>query len=293
MTLFDILVQTYAKVYGSSSLFSPIRYVLRRVSNWFIPIYFGKTKHNNNSKTIPVVVSLTSFPERINNVWQVVECMLRQTLKPSRIILWLSEDQFKSEDTIPHSLKQLKGDVFEIRMVKGDIRSHKKYYYVAKEHPNSMIFLIDDDIYYARDIIERSYNALLNNPNCVVCNYGYRISNDAKGKRMPYNKWKHVYTGACGDDLFFGSGGGTLLRPSSLYKDLTNIDLALKLTPLADDIWLNAMARLAKQKILLLPSGLFLPILSKSEMLYKENRGQAQNDVQIRGIEEYYNMILF
>lgn len=293
MTLFDILVRTYSNLHGSSSLLSPIRYAFRGFANWFIPIYFGKTKHKNNSPTIPVVVSLTSFPARINIVWQVIECMLRQTLKPSKIILWLSEEQFMTEDTIPYSLKHLMGDVFEIRMVKGDIRSHKKYYYVAKEYPNSMVFLIDDDIYYARDILERSYNAIVNNPNCVVCNYGYKISNDAKGKRMPYNKWKHVYTGACGDDLFFGSGGGTLLRPSSLYKDLTNIELALKLTPLADDIWLNTMARLAKQKILLLPSGLFLPMLSKSEMLYKENRGQAQNDLQIGAIEGHYNIKIF
>ena len=293
MTIFDILVKTYAKVYSPCIIASIIRYFLRKIANWLSPLYFKKTIREDNPKTIPVVVSLTSFPSRIHIVWQVVECMLRQTVRPSKIILWLSKEQFKTEDSIPQSLKQLMGALFEIRMVDGDIRSHKKYYYVAKEHPDSLVFLVDDDIYYASDIIERSYYAYLNNPDTVICNYGYRIERDGTGKRLPYNNWQHVYTGACGVDLFFGSGGGTLFRPSNLHEDLTNIELALKLTPLADDIWLNAMTRLAKQRILLLPSGLFLPILSKSEMLHKENRGLAQNDVQIQALEVNYGKTIF
>lgn len=82
--------------------------------------------------------------------------MLNQTLQPREIILWLSKEQFPTTDSLPESLKSREDDVFKIRMVDGDIRSHKKYYYVVKEYTDDLIFLIDDDIYYPTDIIERS-----------------------------------------------------------------------------------------------------------------------------------------
>ena len=78
-------------------------------------------------------------------------------MMPHKIILWLSKDQFPTQNTIPENLKQIENSIFHIRLVDGDIRSHKKYYYAIKEYPNNLIFLIDDDLYYPANIIERSY----------------------------------------------------------------------------------------------------------------------------------------
>lgn len=239
------------------------------------------------------IVSFTTFPARINNVWQVVECMKRQTLKPDKILLWLSKDQFPSEDSIPDSLLNRRDEQFEIRMVEGDIRSHKKYYYATKEYPDDLLFLIDDDIYYDTDIIRRSVKAYIDYAEkCVVCNYGSRISYD-ENVCKPYSEWQSIEgKKAVGKELFFGSGGGTLFRPSDMYEDLTNIELAKRLTPLADDIWLNTMAMKAGLTKIMLPHGPLLPVRMKENVtLSSVNNGEGQNNNQLEAVRLYYGDI--
>lgn len=215
--------------------------------------------------------------------------MMRQTYRPAKIILWLSKDQFPDGSSIPASLREREGDMFEIRIVEGDIHSHKKYHYVSKEYSDSLIFLIDDDIYYPTDILERTMTAHKKHPEAIICNYGYHIRYNENGELMPYNSWPKEYEYSTGDDLFFGSGGGTLFKSSWLHEDLTNIELAMRLTPIADDIWLNAMVSLAGREKILLPNGLILPVLIEENVkLASQNKGQNGNDEQINSIMAHY-----
>ena len=64
----------------------------------------------------------------------------------------------------------------------------------------------------------------------------------------------------------------------------------LQLTPIADDIWLNTMAKLAEYPIIMLKPNLPLPIKSKKGniSLYKENVGNNKNDDQIKKIIDFY-----
>ena len=64
-----------------------------------------------------VIISFTSFPARINDVWKVVESLKNQSILPAKIILWLSKEQFPDGSGIPASLKDREGDIFEIRIV--------------------------------------------------------------------------------------------------------------------------------------------------------------------------------
>lgn len=215
--------------------------------------------------------------------------MLDQTLQPDEIILWLSKEQFPTTDTIPESLKVLEGDVFKIRMVDGDLRSHKKYYYASLEYPNDNVFLIDDDIYYPTTLLEDTWAEYLRHKNVVICNYGYYIGYTNDGIMKSYSTWKRNHNKSNDKNLFFGSGGGTLFKPSKMYKDLTNIELASKLTPTADDIWLNAMARIAGQEIVMLDNSLILPIANKENItLSSVNVNMSRNDEQIKNVCEYY-----
>ncbi len=289
----NFLVKFYASLHNYVFLpywfFTPLRRIVRKIANKTLPIYLEKDISVKNKCQVDVIVSFTSFPARINNVWQVVECMLRQTYKPKKIILWLSNDQFESIDVLPDSLKRRISDTFEIKLVSGDIKSHKKYYYVSKDYKDDMIFLIDDDLYYPTDIIERSYKKFMENPGSVVCNYGYVIKYNEDGTIKPYNSWHEIVGNYDGADIFFGSGGGTLFVPSSLYHDLTNIELALSLAPIADDIWLNAMCDLNSLKKIVVKAGLVLAIHSPNDtLLYKSNIDQGSNDVQLSHVISKY-----
>ena len=238
----------------------------------------------------PVIISLTSFPARIHRLWIVVECLLRQTYSIKRIILWLSENQFPKKSCIPQSLTNLISDKFEIRLVSGDIRSHKKYYYAFNEFPSSLVMLVDDDIFYPSTMLDELYRDRnkYGGEGVVVGRWGNVIAHDERGGLLPYLKWRPVEN-ENEDNQFFGSGGGTLLRAENLYEDCLNIELARKLAPLADDVWLNAMCRLKGLRIHIKRQQI-LPVLNRNPCnLSKENNGENNmNDVQINAVQDYY-----
>lgn len=295
MNPLTFFTKAYSRLHNYSAVpfwvLTPMRKVVRFGANRVLPHYLLKPRKINKIEgTIEtkVIVSLTSFPARIDNVWQVVECMMRQTLTPAKIILWLSKEQFPIPEGIPVTLREREGDMFEIRLVDGDIRSHKKYYYVSTEFPNSLVFLADDDIYYPTTILERTVNAYNLHPNAIICNYGYHIGYKGDGNMKPYNSWKKEFHYSESNDLFFGSGGGTLISPAFLHKELTNMEKAIELAPIADDIWLNAVVKLSGKKIVLLDNGMILPVYNRNdEKLASVNKEQSQNDVQLEAVTNY------
>ena len=289
--MIDRIIKFYANLHNYEILpywvLTPLRRFTRTSANYLLPRLLSRKKYYAK-KQVDVIVSFTSFPARINNVWQVIECMFRQTYLPKKIILWLSKDQFESVEVLPESIKDFIGDIFEVRLVEGDIRSHKKYYYVSKDYPQNLIFLIDDDLYYPSDILENTYEKYMSSPGCIVGNYGYIITyNDYFHK--PYAQWREVIGDYSGRDLFLGSGGGTLYNTTLMYKDFLDIEKARMLTPIADDIWFNAMADLNGTSKHIINAGLVLAIHSKNDVhLHKSNINQGGNDKQLHDIEEYY-----
>lgn len=289
----DVYAKTYYRLTRRNKLYSILRLITRSLANLDLKFHYrylsNRISVDDDSE---VVVSLTSFPARIKYVWLTIETLLHQSLKPKRIVLWLSRVQFPNEiQDIPVSLLKLRNRGLDIRFVDGDIRSHKKYYYIFQEMPEQLIMFADDDIIYPSDTIESllcEYKAM-GIERAVVHKYGYIIQYDSKGNMMPYNSWPSYYGASTSPNLFFGSGGGTLLKPSCLYKDICNLKLAIDLAPKADDIWLNAMCRLANCPIHKIPDGPILSIQNKEDVpLYKQNLRQGQNDVQLAAVSDYY-----
>lgn len=279
--------------------FSPFRYTWRKVSNLILPtILERKFKYKNivasdflKSSGIEksCIVSFTSFPRRINNVWQVIECLKRQSIRPDKILLYLSKEQFPTLNDVPESITCRIDDVFEVRMVDGDLRSYKKFYYSFNEFNDDLVILVDDDIYYPLNMVESLLKTYINNTQSVICKYGSEILYDQDNIIRKYVEWKILQESSNSQNFFLGTGGGSLFHPKSLYKDILNKDLFLELCPLADDIWINAMIRLSGIKIKKIESGLLLPVITKNnETLCAKNVYEGQNDIQIKAIDDYY-----
>src|ERR1019366_6133497 len=111
------LDRVYASIINRNKFLEKIRYYaalrfhFRLITNIVIPVYFFLTRdnkryclENDSGKKERIIVSMTSFPTRIDKVWLVIETILRQTIKPDKIILWLSKDQFSSLDSLPQKL---------------------------------------------------------------------------------------------------------------------------------------------------------------------------------------------
>ena len=282
----------YNRRYIPGVLLSPVRYSVRKIGNLIIPSFFKKSKSyiiQSNVQEKRTVISLTSFPKRINNVWIVIECLLRQTISPDMIVLWLSIEQFPNQyDDLPANLKNIQSDIVKIRFVEGDIRSHKKYYYAFKEYPNDYVITVDDDIFYPSYMIEELLRAKEKYGDAVIGRYCLVMKYRENGTPLAYNSWADDYE-VNTLDAFLGTGGGTLFEPSKLYKDALNVELATKLAPLADDVWLNAMIRLAKLPIKIISKELLMPIITKRDQrLTQMNVYENKNDKQIDAVSKYY-----
>lgn len=278
--------ELYRKTIGKQGfLYSAFRYLLRLYNNIIFPLEVKMKQKQTLSKQDKVIVSLTSFPQRIDKVWMVIETIFRQTVKPDKIVLTLSELQFKDKK-IPEKLLEQTQRGLEIIWTKDDIRSHKKYYYVMQKYPNAIIITVDDDILYEENLIKMLLDYNQTYPDCIICNWG------SIKKGSDYKHWKNLlfqFKLPSYDVLQIGVGG--VLYPSnSLHKEVFKKEIFLEICPLADDIWLNAMAIINDTKIVKTDySFYYIPILNKNNIeLNKVNVGENQNDVQIKKILDKY-----
>lgn len=116
-----------------------------------------------------IIVTFTSWKKRIHLCAHTVDLMLNQTIKPDKIILNLSEEEFqRKEEELPKELVEKQNNIFEIYWVKENTKAFKKVIPTLKRYPNDIIISIDDDIEYPKNSIESLYDTYLkserNNP---------------------------------------------------------------------------------------------------------------------------------
>ena len=195
---------------------------------------------NEDRRTLPIIVSLTSIPSRLGSLHLVIRSLLLQTCLPEKITLWLHHD-LRSQ--IPTSLAKLIGKRFEIHYV--DLTcSHRKLVHSLELFPDKVIVTCDDDLMYSPTWLERLYQDHLVFPQDVIAHECREVRyND--GELAPYNEWLTQKQPAVTSTWMMPIGyGGVLYPPNVLYKDVTKTDLYLALAPRADDLWFKAMSYL-------------------------------------------------
>lgn len=247
----------------------------------------------NEDRDKKVIVSLTSFPQRINIVVKTIRTLLTQTMKPDMIILWLAPEQFPNkEQDLPKELLDLRQYGLTIDWYK-DIRSYKKIIPTLKKYPDSIIITTDDDIYYAPDTVESLYKSYLEHPNEIQAHRCDWLS-VGENNEITWAKTRELYKDAHRGEASFLNRltgyGAVLYPPHSLHKDVTNEEIVAKTIPTHDDIWLWAMAVLNGTKTRLVKG-------------YSESINYVENSQQYglckvnkkgvgMGLGEAYNIIL-
>lgn len=297
----NFLDRLYTGIEDRNSFLSKIKFysiqrlIIRMLSNLVIPLYYqiGKRKYVLDSTSLAAVnfiVSLTSFPSRIDRVWIGIESILRQSHKPDRIILWLSKDQFETFGELPRALLNQQKRGLEIRFVEGDIKSHKKYFYMLKEYPNDFLITVDDDIIYPTTLIAQLVALSKIYPTSICCHRAHRIRYENE-QLLSYSLWNEIkHFDGPNSNLFFTSGGGTLFPPSLLHPEVLNDVVFKKHCFYADDVWLNIMARLYLTTIVKSDYySCLLPIYNfKNINLYAINQSLGENDKQLKAVRNHY-----
>lgn len=197
-----------------------------------------------------LIISLTSFPQRMYEIHYTLYSLLTQTVKPAKVVLWLGREQFPNlEKDIPEKVLKLKENGLVIEWHK-NLRSYTKLVPSLKKYPNNIIVTADDDIYYEKDWLEKLLESHKENKNCIICHRAHRVKFNGNGL-APYKKWPKKIKGGKASYLNFLTGvGGVLYPQNSLHNDVLNEDLFMELAPKADDVWFWAMAVLNGTKIL-------------------------------------------
>jgi hypothetical protein len=271
-------------------VFRIYRFIFKLISTHFFCLYFHFTKNsykqtNNNN----IIVSITSYPERINTIWLTLESIMRQDLKPDKIILTLSKEEFGSFNDLPKRLKSYLNNKITLCLVDDNIFSHKKYYYTMQKYRFSNVIVLDDDIIYNSSVIRNLYILHTKYPDAVCCNVGRNFDlfcsnfsyNNATLSNISYIKSKCI--------LPIGFGG-VLYPPESLSRLAFDINAIRKTSFYADDLWLYFNVLINNNEFVKTENfSNFLPIFNTQKFaLYKKNLNKNLNDLQIMNIINYF-----
>jgi len=250
---------------------------------------------SNSPTQVPIIVSLTSIPNRLDKLDIVIKSILLQTHLPQKIILWLNYDL---ENQLPKNLLDLTKvrfndkQIFEIHYSKLTC-SHRKLIHSLELYPDDTIVTCDDDSIYPNNWLELLYDDQIKNPNIIIANRTCFITYDQKDITVPYSKWnKNVPTATQSLAILPIGCDGVLYPPGSFHTDITNSELFLKLTPKADDLWFKAMSFLNHTQCMQASVPCKRPITlvgSQKFSLSKKNVRLDHNKDQWNALREFYN----
>lgn len=272
---------------------------LKRVLDLFMPSFLKRTAAragyglNTKKREETYIVSLTSFPTRINDIWITIETILRQSFKADKVILWLAEEQFLDKK-LPESLTKLTERGLTIEFCE-DLRSHKKYFFAMQKFSEANIFTVDDDLYYPSNLLKNVVELHKKYPGLIATNRAHKFTFRGGGIN-PYRKWKHNVTDKKPSYFLVPTGGaGTLYPPGVLHQEVFNKDMFKKICFHADDLWLKIMA-LKKGTLVVTNRRYNRDFVSvgktQREKLVSGNVFSGGNDVQLKNVLEYYGINL-
>jgi lipopolysaccharide biosynthesis glycosyltransferase len=197
-----------------------------------------------------IVVSLTSYPARIDAVPETLKSILAQSFKPWKLVLWLAREQFPGlERDLPPELVRLKDKGLSIEWCE-DIRSYKKLIPSLRTYPDKIIVTADDDIIYGKNWLAQLVIAHICEPDAIVCHRAHQVLLNENGNFSPYKLWLKEIKGENSSlrHLFTGCGG-VLYPPGSLHEAVQDRNAFSSTCPNGDDLWFWGMAVLNGSKI--------------------------------------------
>ncbi|MDR1009252.1 MAG: hypothetical protein LBL52_03300 [Rickettsiales bacterium] len=249
-----------------------------------------------------VIVCLTSFPKRIDELHYCIYSLLKQSRRPDIVALYLAAEEFpKGEASLPENLLSLRSHGLQIRWCE-NIGSYKKLLPALKEFPNDLLVTADDDLYYEKSWLAKLLYSYARHPEDINAHRAHRIRFGANGRPLPYAEWEYERQYIKDDPPtalnFATTGGGILYPPGSFYKDVENAALALKLCPTGDDIWFWAMCVLNGKKFRIIQDGTkkvrFISLKKQlsAPRLSAINCDRKKNDEQISAMLKHYPELL-
>lgn len=264
---------------------------LRRIATHCYRVLFRR-------KYVPIIVSLTTYPARINTVHIAIQSLLAQKVLPDKVIIWLCKSDFPNlEADLPAHLRRQLGFDVQIAWIDDDLKPHKKYFWVLQQYPNANIVIVDDDLIYRNTMIEDLLKYHHRYPDAVIASRTHYITFDNNGHANPYDQWIYEaphynkqLVGKPSFQLFATNGAGTLYPPlvtKKITPMLCDKDFITRYCLTADDLWLKIAQLYSNIKVVAATSDQLLnyvPNTQGEEALCHVNTEQGANTVILANI---------
>lgn len=218
-----------------------IKNVFSNISHFLTNVFMLRWK----KKKLPeIIVSLTSYPPRINHLRPVLESIFKQTKRPDKIVLWLATSEFsRQEADLPADLVGFaQRNKIHIEWCK-DLKPHKKYFYALQKYRDSIVITIDDDLVYARDMIKCLLTSYRKFPRAVsaIRSHVMHPEGEKFADYARFTQKQNEIIGVPSMRLLATNGAGSLFPPRLLDLQYFDENLVTKLSLYTDDLWLKTI----------------------------------------------------
>ena len=203
-----------------------------------------------DSEELPIV-SITTFPLRTKHFWITLYFIFMQTIRPGKIIVVLSKEEFPNGiKSLPKSMLYYCDKGVEYCFVDYNLRPHNKYYYAMQNYSQRIIITLDDDLLYYSDTIERLLKLHSRFPNSVCSNRVIKIEM-GENSICPISDWHLTFKEQGPSLLLWALGYSGVLYPPGWCDDeiLFDKELISRLSLHADDLWLKAIEIISGVKV--------------------------------------------
>ncbi|MEW6169673.1 MAG: glycosyltransferase family 2 protein [Pseudomonadota bacterium] len=187
-----------------------------------------------------LVVSLTSYPRRYSTLHYTIGCLLGQSVRADRIVLWIAHED---RAWLPPKVLALERQGLDISFCE-DLRSYKKILPLLAEESHAFIVTADDDTWYPPDWLAQLLAHSRCQPGRIVAHRARAIKTDEAGFPAPYRCWELVSggnapgRGIAPERILPNGVGGVLYPPGALHSEAAVLQNILQLAPHADDLGL-------------------------------------------------------
>lgn len=190
-----------------------------------------------------LIISMTSYPARINGVGQVFYSIFKQNVSRDKYhcVLVLAQPEFPNGVAdLPMDLQlMIKRGLIELIWHPTNIKSHKKLMPTLAKYPDDDILVIDDDVFRPDGWLQCFIDDHNRYPTDIITGLIlYRLDGDKFIRYEDYKKGCDKYGEIVKNGRPANGHGGTLY-PAHTFNDPRFFDesLFMKLSPTSDESW--------------------------------------------------------
>lgn len=198
----------------------------------------------NPKSTTDYVISLTSFPARIQTLPYVIQSLIEQTFPPKEIHLNIGSDEVPNKKWLPSALLAFEAKGLIVNFVPKTFHQYDKFMHNSHLNKQFPFVIVDDDVIYPPHSMETLIRAHETYPTAIIANRAHLMKMGSKDTLENYSDWQREVNFPTPSLGLLPTGAGGVLYPKDFltHPIVTDTMNALAHAPYADDIWLKFCA---------------------------------------------------